>query len=256
MHFAPKRPLACSLATAAFVSAGSVQAAQCYDLSKGEPKALSGELQYILFAGPPNFEDVQKGDTPEPTYVLKLDHEICLKGDEFADPGKMFEQVQLVGNKETWPMLRANVRQRVRVTLKDQMAAETGHHHEPLVAWVISVMPSARKMAFVDEYGSAATTIRAFYETLGSGQGDVASTMVVPEKRAKGPFSPESLTRFYGHLKEPIRLVRIDQSGPDTFIAHYTYATAKSVCDGQGLVTTVARSGRNYIASIKALKGC
>ncbi|HEY3949767.1 hypothetical protein [Phenylobacterium sp.] len=238
------------------MSVGSAHASQCYDLSKGEPKALNGELQYILFPGPPNYEDVQKGDTPEPTYVLKLDHPICIRGDEFADPAKMFEQVQLVGNKDTWPVLRANVKRRVSVTLKDQMGAETGHHHEPLVAWVVSVTPSAKKMDFLDEYGSAATTIRAFYETLGSGQGDVASTMVVPEKRAKGPFSPENLTRFYAHLKEPVRLARIDQSGPDTFIAHYRYATEKSVCDGQALVTTVARGGRNFIESIKALKGC
>ncbi|HXA39908.1 MAG TPA: hypothetical protein VNW53_12980 [Phenylobacterium sp.] len=256
MHFAVIRHMMWSLVAVALASGASAHAAQCYDVSKGEPKVLEGDLQYVLFAGPPNFEDVQKGDTPEPTYVLKLDHPICIRGDEFAEPEKMFETVQLVGDEKTWPLLRANVKQRVSVTLKDPMGANTGHHHEPLVAWVANVTPATKKMNFVDEYGSAATTIRAFYETLGSGQGDVASTMVVAEKRAKGPFSAESLTRFYSHLKEPIRLVRIDQSGPDTFIAHYRYATGKSVCNGQGLVTTVNRSGRNYIQSIRALKGC
>lgn len=244
------------LAAGALVFGGLAHAGQCYDLSRGEPKSLTGELQYVLFPGPPNFEDVQRGDTPEPTYVLRLDHPICIRGDEFADPDKMFDMVHLVGSKDTWPLLKANVKRRVSVALKDQMAAETGHHHEPLVAWVTSVTQDVKKLDFINEYGGPATTIRTFYETLGDGQGDVASTMVVPEKRVTGPFAANSLTRFYAHLKEPIRLLRIDQSGPNTFIAHYRYATGKSVCEGEGLVTTVTRAGRNYIESIKALKGC
>ena len=158
MQLAPNRLLAWSLAAAALVSAGSVHAADCYNLSKGEPKTLNRELQYVLFAGPPNFEDVQKGDTPEPTYVLKLDHAICIKGDEFADPGNMFEQVRLVGSKETWPLLRASVKQRVRVTLKDQIAAETGHHHEPLVA--ISKLFSTDHSSSVFENGIAVSVDR------------------------------------------------------------------------------------------------
>jgi hypothetical protein len=244
------------LAAAAIISGGSAQAAQCYDVSKGEPKALSGQLHYVLFPGPPNYEDVQRGDSPEPTYVLRLDHPICIVGDEFADPNKMFNEVHLVGSKETWPLLRASVKKRVSVTLKDQMGANTGHHHEPLVAWVTSIRPTAKKMDFVDEYGSPATTIRTFYETLGDGQGDVASAMVVPEKRMSGPFAADNLTSFYGRLRQPIRLLEIDQKGPNTFVAHYRYATRKSVCEGEGLVTTVTMGGRNYIESIKALKGC
>jgi hypothetical protein len=244
------------LATVAIVSGGSANARQCFDVSKGEPRTLSGELQYVLFPGPPNYEDVQKGDTPEPTYVLKLDHAICIDGDEFADPHKMFDEVHLVGSKETWPLLRANVKRRVTVTLKDQMGAHTGHHHEPLVAWVLSVSSTVKKMDFLDEYGSPATTVRTFYEALGDGQGDVASQMVVPEKRTTGPFAADNLTRFYAHLKDPIRLLGIDQSGPNGFVAHYRYATPRSVCEGESSVTTVTRDGKNYIESIKALKGC
>jgi len=136
------------------------------------------------------------------------------------------------------------------------MGASTGHHHAPLVAWVTSVVPITRKLDYTDEYGSPATTVRAFYVALGDGQGDAASSMVAPEKRVKGPFAAANLSQFYGNLKEPIRLSGIEQAGPNSFIAHYKYATAKSVCEGQGLVTTVTRNGRNYIESIKALKGC
>lgn len=58
------------------------------------------------------------------------------------------------------------------MTLDDQkpfpMAAETGHHHEPLVARATSIR-LARPMSFIDEYGTAATTIRAFYDALLAG---------------------------------------------------------------------------------------
>jgi hypothetical protein len=97
------------------------------------------------------------------------------------------------------------------------MGAHTGHHHEPLVAWVTRLTPATKALDFVDEYGTAATVVRAFYEALGDGRGETATMMVVPEKRSKGPFAPDNLTRFYGRLKEPLRLTEIAQAGVDTF---------------------------------------
>ncbi len=237
---------------AAIVSGGSFGAAHamhCYNVGNGEPKALSGTLEYVVFPGPPNFEDVQKGDTPEPTYVLRLEQPICISGDDFADPSREFDRVQLVGTKATWRLLKVNLSRRVTVTLTEQMAAETGHHHEPLVAWVTNVVPSARTMEFTDEYGTPATTIRAFYETLSDGQGEAASQMVVAEKRRSGPLAPGNLTRFYGKQGER-RSFDGSSSAPSVFVAHYRYATANSICDGRAVVTTVVRGGRNYIRSI------
>jgi hypothetical protein len=43
-------------------------------------------LNYRIFAGPPNYEDVRKGDTPEPIYILTLAEPICASRDEFVDP--------------------------------------------------------------------------------------------------------------------------------------------------------------------------
>lgn len=133
------------LVGSAFIAGGSAHAGPCYDLSKGEPKTLRGQLHDTTFPGPPNFADVRKGDRPEPTYVLRLDRPICLKGDAFADPHKAFRRVQLVGSEEIGPLLRAAVGRRVGVTLADPMGAHTGHHHEPLVARVVSVTPSPTK---------------------------------------------------------------------------------------------------------------
>jgi hypothetical protein len=246
---------AVALAGGIVLASARAHAAECYDVSKGEPRSLTGVLDYVIFAGPPNFEDVRKGDTPEPTYILRLDAPICITGDDFADPHKRFSAVQLSGGDATWNLLKSNLHREVTVNLADPTAAFDGHHHEPLLAGVTNIRASSRRLNFIDEYGTPATTIRAFYEALADGEGDVASMMIVPEKR-NGPFAPDNLSRFYGHLREPLRLIGIDQSGPSTFVAHYRYVAEKSVCNGSAAVSTVVRGSQNLIQSIKAMKGC
>ncbi len=228
----------------------------CYDLSKGEPRSLAGTLEYVVFAGPPNYEDVQKGDTPEPGYVLRLAQPICLTGDEFADPKNNFRLVQVIETESTSGQLKRFLGKPVTLTLTEPMAAETGHHHEPLVAWVTAVASAGKTLDFVEEYETAATTIRAFYAALRDGQGAAAAEMIVPEKRKLPAFSPTELTRFYGSLKEPIELLDISRTGPSTFIAHYRYRASARACDGRATVSTALRNGRNFIQSIKALNGC
>jgi hypothetical protein len=231
-------------------------ASRCYDLAKGEPRSLTGILEYVVFAGPPNYEDVQKGDTPEPSYVLRLAQPICLTGDEFADPKNTFRSVQVVETESRSGQLKRFLGKPVTLSLTKPMAAETGHHHEPLVAWVTAVASARKPLDFVDEYGTAATTIRAFYAALKDGQGAAAAEMIVPEKRKLPAFSSTELTRFYGSLKEPIELLDISRSEPSAFIAHYRYTTSERACDGRAIVSTTLRNGRNFIESIKALNGC
>ncbi|NEX93204.1 hypothetical protein [Caulobacter sp. 17J65-9] len=252
-----KLGLALAAAATGLFAAEAAWAGPCYDLAKGQPRELTGTLDYVVYPGPPNYEDVRAGDTPEPSYVLRLTRPICLTGDEFANEDQTFSAVQLVATQAVpGQTLKAYLHRQVTVVFGDRMAATTGHHHEPLVAWAASVAPTARPMEFTEEYGTAATTVRAFYAALSDGQGAAAAAMVVPEKRAGGPFSAAELTRFYGGLKEPIRLVDIAQSGPAEFVAHYRYATGKRVCDGRAVVRTVSRDGRNLIQSIRALDGC
>ena len=157
----------------ALLVTGSAWAIPCYDLSKGEPRSLSGKLTYVVYPGPPNYDSVQKGDTPEPTYILELASEICLQGDaDFADPTVRFNSVHLWSGKETSRQLKSFVNKQVTVNLHDPFAAHTGHHHAPLVAGVTSVKletgkpNTPRTLDFLDEYGTAATTIRAFYSAL------------------------------------------------------------------------------------------
>ncbi|WP_146221619.1 hypothetical protein [Komagataeibacter oboediens] len=135
------------------------------------------------------------------------------------------------------------------------MTAETDH--EPLVATVMSVARAqAQPMERTDEYGTTATTVRAFYTALGDGQGDDASAMVIPDKRSRPAFSPAGLTGFYGRLADPIHQVDIAQENAGTFLVHCHYATKSCVCNGAAIITTTMRNGRNFIQGIRALNGC
>jgi hypothetical protein len=106
---------------------------------------LEGRLSRQVFPGPPNYEDVRRGDRPEPGYILTLPAPICIDdGGEFADPGLRFDRVHLyTGNDALWPRLRAGVGHRVRVR-GHGFPAETGHHHAPLVVDVRAISIEGR----------------------------------------------------------------------------------------------------------------
>ena len=72
----------------------SAQAA-CIDLKRTSSFSFEGTLSYSIFAGPPNYEDVRKGDAPEATYLLKLDASICATGDDFLKPEQRFDRIQV-----------------------------------------------------------------------------------------------------------------------------------------------------------------
>jgi hypothetical protein len=235
------------------VSCSPSLAAECFDLTKAEPHELTGVLSYRIFPGPPGYQDVQKGDTPEPGYILTLAENICLTGDDFADPETMFNEVQLVPTEQTTTLMNAMQDKAVTVTLEGPMAAETGHHHRPLVAWVTSIVADKDPTA---DYGTAATTVRAFYAALAAGNGATAANFVIAEKRKKGPLSAKKLTQSYGHLTQPLKLLDVTPNGQNRYLVHYQFTSRKGVCDGKADVTTVSRAGSNFIKAIKALNGC
>jgi len=100
------------------------------------------------------------------------------------------------------------------------------------------------------------TTIRAFYSVLEDGQGEIASSYIVPEKRSIPAFVGANLTKFYGGLVKPIQLIDIAQTNATSYTVKYTFATKSKVCDGAANIITTVRDGRNFILSIKPLNGC
>ncbi|RVA09904.1 hypothetical protein EN932_21180 [Mesorhizobium sp. M7A.F.Ca.US.002.01.1.1] len=230
-----------------------LEASQCFDISKGQPEHLSGQLIYRIFPGSPNFEDVTAGDEPEPAYILRLTSPICLTGDEFANEAEPVSTVQLFAATATEALLRSLVGKDVQVRLAGQAAAITGHHHAPLLASALEISPTAD---ITDEYGTAATTVRAFYYALADGNGDQAAQYVIPEKRNRGPLSASAISAFYSNLAKPLQLVSLEPQTRGRFLARYTFERKSQTCVGRSVVETTRRNGKNLISSIRALDGC
>jgi hypothetical protein len=102
-------------------------------------------LSRPVFPGPPNYEDVKKGDKPERAYIIKLDAPICATGDEFLDSSQTFDTVQLVVDDSAKDSRALNasltqlVGKRVEVTGKSGFGAQTGHHHAPLLVTLVKI---------------------------------------------------------------------------------------------------------------------
>lgn len=256
--------LVSSLAAIIVVVPGWAVAADCFDVTKSQPASLTGTLEFAIFAGPPNYEDVQQGDYPEAGYILKLPAPICITdGGDFADPATQFSEVQVVPNNAALAsQMRENRNSAVTVQLTEPMAAMTGHHHRPLVAWVTEIAPTTNGFGtevslddLTAEYGTPATMIRAFFAALHEGEGAIAASFVLPERR-KGAFAADALTLFYGSLSTPVDLTSLSESGPGEFLARYTYSKADARCDGRAIVRTAVRGELNFIAGMSALDGC
>src|ERR1700747_3213015 len=94
--------------------------ASCIDLKQKDTLSFEGTLNYRIFPGPPSYEDVRKGDTPEPTYILKLEEPICATGGEFVDQNVKFDRIQRFpesgkAGQALWRDLRGLIGQRVVV---------------------------------------------------------------------------------------------------------------------------------------------
>ena len=93
---------------------------------------LDGRLVRKTFAGPPNYQDVHKGDEPETVWLLKLDSPICVDQDtkqpDLNPAQQKVRSVQLVLNKEDSERAKSLSGKRVQVA-GTLFAAHTGHHH-------------------------------------------------------------------------------------------------------------------------------
>jgi hypothetical protein len=234
--------------------------AACVDLKQTDTFSFAGTLSYAIFAGPPNYQDVRKGDSPEPTYILKLDAPICATGDEFLKPEQRFDRIQVypaesgAAGRFLSRDLRRFVGKRVVVQGRSPFGAHTGHHHAPLLLAITEItIPHDPTKA----YGTAMTTVQAFYMALGVGDGEEASKFVVPEKRSAGTFSPTALTNFYSRLIFPLTVIDVTALGPNEYRVRYTYvAPSTGRCNGESLVRTTTINGMNLIESIKAVGAC
>ena len=102
--------------------------------------SLHGTLLRRNFAGPPNYQNIYKGDKAETFWLLKLESSICVARDR-ANPDlnpsqKNVREVQLViNNKGDNEKANALLGKRV-VATGTLFGAHTGHHHTPVLLTV------------------------------------------------------------------------------------------------------------------------
>ena len=139
-----KKPLIVAV-VCVLVGMGAYAGAACLDVRQSQPLTFKGSLSRPVFPGPPNYEDVKKGDKPERAYIIKLDAPICATGDEFLDSSQTFDTVQLLvddtanDSRALNASLTQLIGKRVEVTGKSGFGAQTGHHHAPLLVTLVKI---------------------------------------------------------------------------------------------------------------------
>jgi hypothetical protein len=98
------------------------------------------------------------------------------------------------------------------------------------------------------------SAVTVFYQALGAADGNTAAALVVPEKRGIGPFNENNMAKFFGNMREPLRLLSNPrQSGSDLVQAEYRYVYKNGKeCNGRADVATRYEFGNTLIQGIKA----
>jgi len=99
--------------------------------------------------------------------------------------------------------------------------------------------------------------VRRFYDALGRGDGDTASSLVVPEKR-RGPYESGNLSRFYGSLEEKLILTNLTRGDGGGYDVRYRFRlrVGGPECDGFATVYTTENQEPIFISKIVAHSKC
>jgi len=110
-------------------------------ISSESPIAAIGKLSMRHFPGPPNYEDIRKGDRDDLVLILTLPRSVCIDDPDFDTSHKRFRTVHVwTTNEFVRAKLRRLVGHRVRV-IGDGMGASNAHDRAPLVLEAKSARP-------------------------------------------------------------------------------------------------------------------
>ena len=115
------------LASTAYARA---QEGRCLSYDPAEVQ-VSGTLSKMVVPGPPNYQDVKKGDTPETIWILTLNKAVCVTGntDDINEPEQNVTDLQLVLQPSHFAQLRRMGSGKVQVvSLGKLFHAHTAHH--------------------------------------------------------------------------------------------------------------------------------
>lgn len=107
-------------------------------MDAGDTTTLRGLLIRMTYPGPPNYESIEDGDTPETYFVLRPDSPIACATDapQFASH-KLMQLVLKSGDYKRYQDLVGGSVEVSGILLY----SETGHHHTPLMIETQSIVP-------------------------------------------------------------------------------------------------------------------
>jgi len=109
---------------------------------------LAGKIERVVRPGPPNFDDVRKGDAPETIWILRLTTRTCVvpatASDDANESEKDVAEVQLVLSETQYRRFASLIQQEVKVR-GPLFHAHTGHHHTRVLQTVSQIQRAASK---------------------------------------------------------------------------------------------------------------
>lgn len=100
-------------------------------LEYGPTVSIEGTLRSQVFAGPPNYESIRRGDRKETAVIVTLVKPVCITGNDSASfnvsETSVREMQLVVNNPADWQTVRRRMRKGVVVT-GTLFHAHTGHH--------------------------------------------------------------------------------------------------------------------------------
>jgi hypothetical protein len=102
---------------------------------------ISGTIYRRTFPGPPNYENVSSGDSPETYWFLKLPGPACVLADstnELSEAETNVTRIQLVLNGEQYSEFKNVLGKKASVS-GTLFHAITGHHHTKVLLRVESI---------------------------------------------------------------------------------------------------------------------
>ena len=121
----------------------SARAQKCLDY--GPTVSLTGKLQSKIFAGPPNYESIKRGDRKERAIIVTLISPICTSSsnsDSFDTPEANIRAVQLVVRESShWKTVERRLGRPVIVT-GALFHGHTGHHRTKVLIDVTDIRPA------------------------------------------------------------------------------------------------------------------
>jgi hypothetical protein len=122
----------------------AASAAPCVELNFGQDVTIGGTLIMRTYAGPPNYQSIQRGDSPERVRILRLDKSVCLyplANDRDNEIKLNVDEVQLIFLEPNFPReLPIDSLQPIFVT-GQFFSAQSGHQHTPALLEVFSICP-------------------------------------------------------------------------------------------------------------------